>query len=79
MQMMFFFGASGESLQMTPPVHGAHVTEDTVRLLLTKNPARSFSCSWRQVHGISLERFPRHRQMMTMMRRSWLNYNSQLA
>ena len=32
--------------------------EDSFRFLLTKNPARSFSCPWWQVHGISFERFP---------------------
>ena len=42
---------------MTPPDHGG--VEDSVRLLLTKNPARSFSCPWCQVHDISFERFPR--------------------
>ena len=42
---------------MMPPAHcGA---EDSVRFLLTKNPARSFSCPWCQVHRILFERFPR--------------------
>ena len=35
---------------------------DTVKLLLTKNPACSCNFPWCQVHGISLERFPRHWQ-----------------
>ena len=35
---------------MTPPAYSA--AEDSVRLLLTKNPARSFSYPWCQVHGI---------------------------
>ena len=30
-----------------------HQVEDSVRLLLTKNPARSFNDPWCQVHGIS--------------------------
>ena len=38
---------------MTPPTHGG--TEDSVRLLLTKNPARFFSCPSCQVRGYSLE------------------------
>ena len=33
--------------------------EDSVRLLLSKNRARSFNCPWCQVHGISFEWFPR--------------------
>ena len=42
---------------MTPLSHDG--AEDSVRLLPTKNPARSISCPWCQVHGISLERFQR--------------------
>ena len=40
------------------PAHGVLEAEDGVRLLLAKNPARSFSCPWYQVHGISFGRFP---------------------
>ena len=36
---------------MTPPAHGE--AEDIVRLLLTKNPAQSFSSSWCQVGTVS--------------------------
>ena len=51
-----FSWAGRENLEMTPPTHGG--AEDNVKLLLTKNPARSFSYPWCQVHGISFERFP---------------------
>ena len=53
----FFFWANMEYHKMTPPAHGG--AADSVRLLLTKNPSRSFRCPWCQVHGISLERLPR--------------------
>ena len=33
--------------------------EDSIRLLLTKNPACSCNCLWCQDHGISFERLPR--------------------
>ena len=32
---------------------------DSVRLLLTKNPAWSYNCPWYQVHGTWFKRFPR--------------------
>ena len=34
---------------MTPPAGDG--AEDSVRLVLTKNLTRSFSCPWCQVHG----------------------------
>ena len=44
---------------MTNPAHGVlNVQRNSVRLLLTKNPACSFNCPWGQVHGISFQRFP---------------------
>ena len=45
-----------------PRFHGVHGAEDSVRLLLTTNPARSFSCPRCQVYGISFKWFPRHWQ-----------------
>ena len=45
-----FLGPAGKIIRMTNSAHG---------LLLTKNPACSCNCPWRQVHGISFERFPR--------------------
>ena len=50
----FFRGGGRENSQITPPSQGG--TEGSVKLLLTKNPTRSFSC---QVRGGSFERFPR--------------------
>ena len=52
-----FFWASRENHPMKSRAHSG--AEDSVRLLLTKNPARSFCCPWCQVHGISFERFQR--------------------
>ena len=54
-----FFWDSWENHIMTPPAHGVHKAGYSVRLLLTINSARSFSCRWCQVHGISYERFSR--------------------
>ena len=42
---------------MMPPAYGG--AEGRIRLLLTKNPTRSFSFPWCQVHSISFEPFPR--------------------
>ena len=42
---------------MTPAAHSG--VEDSVRLLLTKNPARSFICPRCEVNGILFERCPR--------------------
>ena len=55
----FFFGPGGEFVEwhLPPTVHTW--AENSVRLLLTKNPACSCSYPWCQVHGISFERFPR--------------------
>ena len=54
----FFFWERREIRRITPSAIGG--AEGSVRLLLTENPARSFSCCPRcQVHGISCERFPR--------------------
>ena len=43
--------------QLAPPAQGG--SKGSVRLLLTKNPVRSFSCPICQVRGLSFERFPR--------------------
>ena len=55
--LYIYFWASLEYHRMTPPTHSG--AEDSVRLLLTRNLAHSFSCPWCQIHGISFERFPR--------------------
>ena len=39
---------------MTLLAHYVHGAEDGFKFLLTKNPVRSFSGPWCQIHGISL-------------------------
>ena len=52
---IFFFGpAASERVKSSEKRAG-----DSVRLLLTINPACTCNCPWCQVHGIWLERFPR--------------------
>ena len=53
----FFYCTSEKNRHMTPSAHCGG--EDSVRLLLNKNPARSFSCPWSQVHR--LWQLARHR------------------
>ena len=60
---MPFFWVSSENYQITPPTQGG--AEDSVRLLLTVNPATSFSCSSSQVRGLSFERFSRSWQTVS--------------
>ena len=55
--MRLFFWTGRENPEMTPPAHGG--VKGSERLLMTKNPARSFSCLRCQVYGISFERFSR--------------------
>ena len=52
----FFFSVQNPPLN--PPAHGG--AEGSVRLLLTRNSACSFSCPRCQVrgHGVSFQRFP---------------------
>ena len=65
--LALFFWASWENLQMMPPALGVDGAEDSVRLPMTKNPARSFSCPWCQVHGISFERQTSYAKCGTMI------------
>ena len=57
----FFFRPMEKIVAMTYPAHGVLSVSgrDSVRILLSKNPARSFNCPWCQVYGTSFERFPR--------------------
>ena len=48
--------------QITPPAQGGAV--GSVRLLLSKHPACSFSCPNCQVRGFSFKRFLRPRQIV---------------
>ena len=56
--VLFICGARGKSSNNASSSGGA---EFSARLLLTKNPARSFCCPICQTRGISFERFPRDR------------------
>ena len=40
----FFFFVSGEFHHITRPAHGVYGAEDSIRLLMAKNPGRSNSC-----------------------------------
>ena len=60
-----FFWTSRENHRMTLTAHSGE--EDSVRLLLTKNPTRSFSCLWCQVHGISFKLSPRPWQTVVLV------------
>ena len=53
-----FLGPAGKIFKWRL-THTVSTEWDSVRLLLTKNPARSFTFPWCQVHGISFERCPR--------------------
>ena len=59
------------NLSITPTAKGG--VENSVRLLLTKNPACSFSCPSCQVRGISFVRFPRPWQTCSGVPRTVLN------
>ena len=48
--LLLFFWAGKERHQMVPPDHSG--AEDTVRLLLTKYPARSYTCPWCHVRRL---------------------------
>ena len=56
-QQHFFFGGYRENRRISPPAQDG--AEDSDRLLLTENPACTFSYPRCQVRGISFERFPR--------------------